>query len=108
MRFTVHHPFDGDLHAEFGRDESGFFLEVFLYGETEPTIRFCNAEGSWEPSPPIVWQVLDVLVTLWFVTVAEVAEVRELNKAGVDLEKLGPRLKSVARMLRDLEEVLDA
>lgn len=111
MRFRLDHPVDGRLHAEYGDEGKGFFVELFFVGDSqdEPTVCFGGADGEpWSVRRPVFFEMVDVLVLNGFITVSEVHDATEALERGVPVARMPRRLRIVAELVTNLREVCGA
>lgn len=111
MRFRLNHPVDRRLHATYGDEGKGFFVELFFVGDSqdEPTVRFGGADGEpWSVRRPLFFEAVDVLVLNAFITVSEVHDAMDLLDRGVPVARMSRRLRVVAELVANLREVCGA
>jgi hypothetical protein len=110
MRLRLGHPVDGRLHAEYGTEREGVFIELFLLGDNadEPTVRYGGSDGEpWDATPSVFWQAVNVLVVHGFVSVSEVHDAIEAIDAGAPRARLSRRLRAIAELVENLREACD-
>ncbi len=100
----IDHPHDPRLRAEITSEASLPVVELWMLGDQTPTVRFAaDGEEGWEPAGPTpAWQAIELLASMGFCSVSEVAEALGAVTSGMSALDMSRRMRTFA----DLVEIL--
>lgn len=102
-RFTLRHPSDGRLRAEYGWDPAClFFVEAWFDDDTEATVSFSALDDEdYDHARPLRY-ALEALATLGFFSLGDLDEAIALGDEAFP-EEMPRRLRQVAEVIGNLK-----